>query len=75
MSTTPVALKFAVCLDGKNACPPEDCGGVYGYAHLLQVLTDPSHEEHEDFMTWIGGAFDPTVFDLAVTNAELQRLR
>jgi hypothetical protein len=75
MSTTPAALKFAVCLDGKNACPPEDCGGVYGYGHLLHVLADPSHEEHEDLMTWMGGPFDPTAFDLAAINAELQRLR
>jgi hypothetical protein len=30
-------LKFAVCLDGANACPPDDCGGPGGYARLTDV--------------------------------------
>jgi hypothetical protein len=38
-------LKFAVCLDGANACPREDVGGSWGYEHLLAVLADPSHED------------------------------
>ncbi len=44
---TPFGLKHAVCLDGQNACPPEDCGGAGGYAELLEVLANPEHEEHE----------------------------
>lgn len=68
-------LKVAVCLDGQNACPPEDCGGPGGYEHLLVVLNDPSHEDYEDLLGWVGGPFDPTAFDLVSTNAELQRLR
>ena len=28
-------LKHAVCLDGANASPPEDCGGAGGYEELL----------------------------------------
>ena len=43
------ALKFAVCLDGANACPPEDCGGTSGYADLLEALANPAHEEHEQY--------------------------
>lgn len=42
----PKGLKFAVCLDGANACPPEDVGGSWGYEHLLAVLADPTHEEY-----------------------------
>jgi hypothetical protein len=38
----PMGLKFAVCLDGANACPPEDCGGPGGYEELLRVLADPA---------------------------------
>jgi hypothetical protein len=64
-STSAIGLKFAVCLDGQNACPPEDCGGAPGFADLVEVLADPSHEEHDDFLTWVGGAYDPTTFDLA----------
>ena len=47
-SQAPRALKLAVCLGGENNCPPEDCGGTPGYADLLTVLADPSHEEHAD---------------------------
>ena len=49
---------------GENACPPEDCGGIWGYADLLVALADPDHEEHEDFKDWIGAEFDPRAFDL-----------
>lgn len=68
-------LKFAVCVDGENACPPEDCGGASGYEALLEVLADPSHEEHRHYLSWTGGPFDPTAFDLVSVNAELQRVR
>jgi len=56
---------------GARACPPEDCGGPWGYEHLLEVLADPTHEEHEHLLDWVGGAFDPEAFDLAKTNADL----
>ena len=57
-----------VCLAGKRACPPEDCGGVHGYAELLEVIADPSHEEHDSMLTWLGGSFDPEAFDLDHVN-------
>jgi hypothetical protein len=57
---------------GARACPPEDCGGAWGYRHLLEVLADPAHEEHEHLLGWVGGAFDPEAFDLAETNANLE---
>jgi hypothetical protein len=68
-------LKYAVCLEGQNACPPEDCGGVGGYAELLKALADPKHQEHDRSVVWMGEAFDPTLFDLAAVNTELQRTR
>ncbi len=48
-------VKYAVCLDGRRACPPEDCGGAPGYERLLHSLADPSHEEHESNLEWLGG--------------------
>ena len=68
-------LKFAVCLDGANACPPEDCGGTGGYADLLEILANPAHEEHKKYRRWAGEDFNPEAFDLAAANAALQRLR
>lgn len=70
-----LGLKYAVCLAGANACPPEDCGGTWGYEHLLEVLADPSHDEHGDLVEWVGGSFDARAFDLVLANAELQRVR
>lgn len=56
------------CMAGARACPPEDCGGPPGYEHLLRVLADPRHPEHEELTEWVGGEFDPEAFDLAATN-------
>ena len=74
-TVTPRGLKHAVCLDGQNACPPEDCGGAGGFAELLEVLRDPSHEDHDELTKWVGGSFDPEFFDLIAVNVALQQLR
>jgi hypothetical protein len=70
----PRGLKHAVCLEGQNACPPEDCGGPRGYAELLAALADPEHAERDELLSWLGAPFDPTAFDLAEVNVALQRL-
>ena len=49
---------YPICLKAKRACPPEDCGGVGGYMHFLEAIRDPSHPEHQDMLTWVGGYFD-----------------
>jgi Plasmid pRiA4b ORF-3-like protein len=68
-------LKFAVCLDGERACPPDDVGGPGGYVVFLEAIADDDHEEHHDFLEWVGGSFDPAEFDVANANALLQKLR
>jgi hypothetical protein len=60
-----------VCTGGEMACPPEDCGGVDGYYHLLDALNDPAHPEHEEFMDWLEGEFDPCAFHLEAVNRRL----
>jgi len=65
----------AVCLAGARACPPEDCGGVYGYEDFLKAVRDPKHESHEEMLEWIGGEFDPEAFDLKETNKALSKLK
>jgi hypothetical protein len=67
-------VHYPRCLKGKRACPPEDCGGVWGYAHLLEVLADETHPEHEMYQEWVGGDLDPEEFDLAAINAALARM-
>jgi hypothetical protein len=66
--------RYPLCLTGKRACPPEDCGGIWGYAGFLEAIRDPKHPEHEDMLEWVGGEYDPDVFDLDEVNRELQRL-
>jgi hypothetical protein len=55
--------KYPLCLEGERACPPEDIGGVWGYAEFLSAIADPNHEEHESYLEWCGGSFDPERFD------------
>lgn len=55
-------VEYPTLLDGQNACPPEDCGGLGGYYRLLEVLTNSKHREHKDMMDWMG-LEDPTEFD------------
>jgi hypothetical protein len=55
---------YPICIKGKRACPPEDCGGVWGYQDFLEAIRDPSHEEHEEMLEWAGGEFDPEYFDV-----------
>lgn len=64
----------AVCLAGARACPPEDCGGPWGYANLLDALKDPKHPEHESMSDWIGPEFDPELFEIEAMNKQLARL-
>lgn len=56
-------VDYPRCMDGKRACPPEDCGGPYGYELMLESLEDPNHDMHHEMLEWIGGEFDPEYFD------------
>ncbi len=67
--------QYPVCVKGKRVCPPEDVGGIWGYAGFLEAIHDPNHPEHEDYMEWIGGEFDPEAFDLEEINEALRGMR
>jgi hypothetical protein len=68
-------VRYPRYTEGRRACPPEDCGGPWGYERLLEVLRDPKHEEHEEMREWIGGDFDPEAFDLDEVNEALRHIR
>ena len=69
------AATVALCLDGARACPPEDCGGVWGYADLLKILKNRKHPEHGSMTEWLGRPFDAEAFDAAKTNLWLRKLK
>jgi Plasmid pRiA4b ORF-3-like protein len=70
-----IGTQYPRCVTGKRACPPEDCGGIWGYYNLLTALRDPQHEEHAQMLEWVGGEFDPEAFDASAVNALLGHLR
>lgn len=67
--------KYPRCIQGKGACPPEDVGGVWGYESFLEAIQNPNHEEHDSYLEWVGGKFDPEAFDLEETNQALRRVK
>jgi len=71
-------IHYPILVDAKGACPPEDCGGVWGYADLKEILADPSHDEHQERLEWLelddANEFDPNAvptddigYELALT--------
>ncbi len=64
-----------LCLIGERGCPPEDCGGVHGYAELLEIIRNPKHEDYLNMMTWLGDRFNPDSFDIKRVNQKLRSMR
>ena len=68
-------VKYPRCVKGSRACPPEDCGGAWGYADFVEAIQNPKHEQHEERLEWFGGEFDPEAFDIEAVNKELATVR
>jgi hypothetical protein len=68
-------VRYPLCFAGDRACPPEDVGGIPGYENFLEAIANPNHPEHEEFLEWIGGKFDPEAFDRNEINQKLQKLK
>lgn len=59
---------YPICLTGKRACPPEDCGGVWGYQSLLDTLSDENNPEYDEMLEWVGENYNPEIFDINEVN-------
>ncbi|GAB6279662.1 MAG: plasmid pRiA4b ORF-3 family protein [Lentimicrobium sp.] len=44
----------AIILKGKGVCPPEDCGGPWGYKKMKSTIADKSDPEREEILQWLG---------------------
>ena len=62
------AARYPIVLSGRGACPPDDVGGISGYYHFLEAITDPKHPDHEEMVEWGGEDFDPARFDVQSVN-------
>lgn len=68
-------VKYPICVSGARACPPEDCGGVLGYGDLIETIADPTREEYESTMEWLGGRYDPEHFVASEVKFDSPRTR
>lgn len=64
--------RYPLCVEGERHCPPEDVGGVWGYAEFLEAIADPEHIQHDEFVEW-AGEFAPEEFDAGETTKAMRR--
>lgn len=64
-------LKYPICIAGENACPPEDCGGIYGFDQLKKTLKTKNSKAKDEALEWLGGYYNPNSFDPNFVNKHL----
>lgn len=67
--------KYPICLAGERACPPEDCGGIWGYEELIEIMKNPKHKEYKSMKEWLGRKLNPDHFDLKEIHFEVSKKR
>jgi len=65
-------IRYPLCVEGARACPPEDVGGVFGFAEHLEAIANPKHGRYKESLEW-SGPFDPEAFDAAAVTKKMQR--
>ena len=66
---------YPLCLAGERHGPPEDCGGIPDFYNLLEAISDPKHEQHEELRDWLGEDFDPESFSVDEINRQFAPLQ
>ncbi len=70
-----VTKQLPICIKGKYACPPEDCGSIPGYYNLIEIMKNPKHREYKFYKEWLGESFNMEEFDIDYVNEALQGLK
>jgi len=65
--------RYPLCVEGKRACPPEDCGGAWGYRELLEALRVRTHPDHQQMREWVGEQFDRKHFDAGFASMAMRQ--
>ncbi|MCF7912060.1 MAG: plasmid pRiA4b ORF-3 family protein [Candidatus Cloacimonetes bacterium] len=69
-------LIHPVCKKASRACPPEDCGGVYGYYRILNALnSEEKDEDDESYLEWVGEDYNPEFTDIDIINSWLRKIK
>jgi len=67
--------EYPVCVDGENASPPEDVGGISGYNQMLEAFSDENHPDYERYKEWLGiEVYDAERVDIASINKKIKEL-
>jgi hypothetical protein len=74
MSPADANIAYPRLIEASGRCPPEDVGGPWGYAEMLEALAHPDHERHAEIREWIGDDFDPRAFDAEPLRANVVAL-
>lgn len=67
--------QYPFCLEGAMNCPPEDCGGIYGFKDLMKKYKKTNHPDYPFILEWIGEDYDPNFFDVESVNENLKNYK
>lgn len=74
VAPTTFGVEYPRYVDGTGRAPPEDVGGMPGFAEFLDAIRTPDHERHDELLGWHGGTFDPDAVDRITIEARMAKL-
>ena len=64
-----------MCIEGENASPSEDVGGIPGYNQMVEAFSDVDHPDYETYKQWLGiEVYDAKSFDIDYINKKIKEL-